>query len=156
MSVRRIIFLSFGLGIALLVSPLKRADAQAIPPQLLPPPGHGLQPPNFRDARGQAPLPGKNSLSRFEVKQSSGLWIADFDYFFSGDPYSASLDITLTPEPGSPLGSEGLEQYETYLAPPQRGEHHATVEIRYPGQLKTFEVAITMRQEMFSKEILAS
>jgi tetratricopeptide (TPR) repeat protein len=110
--------------------------------------------------RRTEPLPvrGKNTVSALQVKQAkSGLWTADFDYFYAGPPRSGALSLNLTPNTGSPLGPNGLEQYETQLPQPQPGAHHESVEIRYPGtEQRTYRVSVFMRPEMFSKVVLAS
>jgi predicted negative regulator of RcsB-dependent stress response len=62
----------------------------------------------------------------------------------------------LTPQSGSPLGPNGVEQYQTFLPRPQRGAHHASVEIRYPGgQQRTLKVAVTIRSQMFSPLVVS-
>ncbi len=104
------------------------------------------------------PLAGSNSVSGLSIAQAkSGVWMADFDYFFTGDPYSASLAVELTPQPGAPLGPNGTEQYQTFLQQPRRGAHHVSVAIRYPGgELRTLKVTVTMRKEMFSPVVVAN
>ena len=113
--------------------------------------------PATRPAEPQ-PLAGTISVSGLEIKQSKlGVWTADFDYFFTGEPPSAALAIELTPQPGSPLGPSGLEQYQTFLRRPERGAHHVTVEIRYPGgQQRTLKIAATIRSQMFGTHVVAT
>lgn len=51
------------------------------------------------------PLAGTNSVSGLQITQAkSGVWMADFDYFYTGEPPFASLAVELTPQPGAPLG----------------------------------------------------
>jgi tetratricopeptide (TPR) repeat protein len=104
------------------------------------------------------PLAGSNSVSGLQITQARGsVWMADFDYFFTGEPRSASLGVELTPQPGAPLGPSGTEQYQTFLQQPQRGAHHMSVAIGYPGgEQRTLKVAVTMRKEMFSPVVVAN
>jgi tetratricopeptide (TPR) repeat protein len=104
------------------------------------------------------PLAGSNSISGLKVSQAgNGDWMADFDYFFTGEPRFASLTIELTPQPGAPLGPGGTEQYQSFLPPPQRGAHHASAPIRYPGaEQRTLTVAVVMRKESFSPVVVAN
>lgn len=101
---------------------------------------------------------GSNSVSGLKITQAkNGVWTADFDYFYTGDPRFASLAVELTPQPGAPLGPNGIEQYQTFLQQPQRGAHHESVAIRYPGgELRTLKVTVTMRKEMFSPVVVAN
>lgn len=105
-----------------------------------------------------APLPGKNTVSALEVKQSQpGRWTADFDYFFTGQPYSASLSIDLTPQEASAGQMLAPPNTQTELPSPQRGAHHVTFPIAYPGgALQTLQVKAVMRDQMFGKQVLAS
>jgi hypothetical protein len=104
------------------------------------------------------PLAGSNSVSDVKISQTkAGVWMAEFDYFYTGDPPYAALSVELSPQPGSPVGLNGLEQYQTWLQRPQRGAHHVNVEIRYPGsQQRTLKAAVMMRSQMFSKDVVAS
>jgi hypothetical protein len=105
----------------------------------------------------QPPLAGSNSVSGLHIDQTkAGVWMAEFDYFYTGEPPFAALAVELTPQSGSPLGPNGVEQYQTFLQRPQRGAHHASVEIRYPGgQQRTLKVAVTIRGQMFSPLVVA-
>lgn len=102
-------------------------------------------------------LAGSNSVSGLRVDQTkAGVWTAEFDYFYTGEPPFAALAVELIPQPGSPFGPNGVEQYQTNLPRPQRGAHHASVEIRYPGgQQRTLKVAVTIRSQMFSPLVVA-
>ena len=104
------------------------------------------------------PLAGHNSVSGLQLNQTkAGAWKAEFDYFYSGDPPSAALAVELTPQSGSPVGPNGVEQYQTFLQRPQLGAHHASVDIRYPGgQLRTLKATVTIRSQMFSPIVVAS
>jgi tetratricopeptide (TPR) repeat protein len=103
------------------------------------------------------PLAGKNSVSGLHVEQTkAGVWTADFDYFYTGEPPYAALAVELIPQSGAALGLGGVEQYQTFLQRPQRGANHASVEIRYPGaQQRTLKVAVTIRSQMFSPDVVA-
>jgi len=103
------------------------------------------------------PLAGSNSVSGLHIDQTkAGVWMAEFDYFYTGEPPFAALAIELTPQSGSPLGPNGVEQYQSFLQRPQRGAHHTRVEIRYPGgQQRTLKVAVTIRSQMLSPLVVA-
>src|SRR5271163_1083322 len=105
----------------------------------------------------EPPLGGSNSISGLHVDQTkAGVWMAEFDYFYTGDPPFAALAVELTPQSGSPLGPNGVEQYRTFLQRPQRGAHHTSVEIRYPGgQQRTLKVAVTIRSQMLRPLVVA-
>ena len=50
-----------------------------------------------QSSAAQAPLPGKNSVSHLEVQRDQkGRWIASFDYFYTGAPAGAALNIELS------------------------------------------------------------
>lgn len=50
------------------------------------------------------PPAGNNSVSGLQITQArGGVWMADFDYFFTGEPRFASFAVELTPQPGAPL-----------------------------------------------------
>jgi len=110
-----------------------------------------------RTSPSEPPLGGSNSISGLHVDQTkAGVWMAEFDYFYTGDPPFAALAVELTPQSGSPLGPNGVEQYRTFLQRPQRGAHHTSVEIRYPGgQQRTLKVAVTIRSQMFRPLVVA-
>lgn len=105
----------------------------------------------------RAPLAGTNSVSGLHVDQMKpGMWRAEFDYFYTGEPPFAALAVELIPQSGSPLGPAGLEQYQTFLPRPQPGANHASVEIRYPGaQQRTVKIAVTIRSQIFSPVVVA-
>jgi tetratricopeptide (TPR) repeat protein len=113
---------------------------------------------NLVGSAPSAPLPGTNSVSDLHVDQKkAGVWTAEFDYFYTGIPPYAALAVELTPQSGSPLGPNGVEQYQTFPPRPQRGASHASVEIRYPGtQQRTLKVTVTIRSQMFSPTVVAS
>jgi len=103
------------------------------------------------------PLAGTDSVSGLHVDQKkAGVWTAEFDYFYTGEPPNAALAVELIPQSGSPLGLGGAEQYQTFLQRPLRGANHASVEIRYPGaQQRTLKVVVTIRSQMFSPVVVA-
>jgi tetratricopeptide (TPR) repeat protein len=103
------------------------------------------------------PLAGTNSVFGLHVDQKkAGVWTAEFDYFYTGEPPYAALAVELIPQSVSPLGMGQTEQYQTFLQRPQRGANHVSVEIRYPGtQQRTLKVAVTIRSQMFSQDVVA-
>jgi tetratricopeptide (TPR) repeat protein len=83
----------------------------------------------------QAALPGKNEITALSVKQDeNGTWTADVDYYYTGEPQFATLRIVLTPlQVGAP-SPEHSGRLTTYLLSfVQRGRHHASGAITYPG-----------------------
>jgi|ERR1700678_2182449 len=53
------------------------------------------------------PLAGANSVSGLHVDQKkTGVWTAEFDYLFTGEPPYAALAVELIPQSGSPLRRE--------------------------------------------------
>lgn len=107
--------------------------------------------------RSLPPLAGKNSISGLEVRQGpTGIWMVDFDYFYTGQPAYAELGIQLAPNP-DPSGSVyGASQFETLIGRAQRGRHHVSWQIQYPSmpQEQTLKVAVAMVTAEFS-EIVA-
>lgn len=102
-------------------------------------------------------LPGKDSVSGLQVKQGpSGIWEAEFDYFFTGNPQYPALTIELTPQSSTELTPGEREHYQTILRQPVRGSHHVSAQIRYPGAERTVKVSVVMRKQMFSPEVVAS
>ena len=128
-------------GYALVGTSHARADAQTASSPSAPP-----------------PLAGANSVTGLSVQQAKpGVWTVDFDYFYTGEPLSAALAVELTPQRGAPPAPQEAERYQTFLPHPVRGTHHARAEIRYPGgQQRTLGVAVTMRRQMFSPDVVAS
>jgi tetratricopeptide (TPR) repeat protein len=114
-------------------------------------------PENPADSPHRPPLAGTNSVSGLHVDRAAGgLWMAEFDYFYTGEPPFAALAVEVIPQSGAPLGPGGFEQYQTFLQRPQPGANHVRVEIRYPGaQQRTSKVAVTLRGQMFSPVIVA-
>lgn len=83
----------------------------------------------------QPPLPGVNTISGLEVRQDAkGRWMADFDYFYTGEPRSAWLRVGLF------IGNEAGDKDEltafTHVPPVQRGSHHVSVEIQRPQSVR--------------------
>ncbi len=89
-----------------------------------------------------APLAGRNVVSGLRVWQATGeVWKADFDYFYTGEPRTASLRIELIQPGGS--GNPGVLQGVPML---QRGAHHVSVAITYPGsEQRTTQVLAVIR-----------
>ena len=94
----------------------------------------------------RAPLAGRNSVSNLQVRQDkAGLWIADFDYFYTGEPRVCGLQIQLLPHVEPAIGPARFAGDITFVAMPQRGAHHLSVRIQYPGgQLTTRQVAVSL------------
>lgn len=92
-------------------------------------------------------LKGKNSVSRLVVKQGKGgTWIAEFDYFYTGDPQYARAEI-LADTPSSGFGTERAVHTETAL-PAQLGAHHARAPVGYGGDSVT-TTGVTVRLASF-------
>jgi hypothetical protein len=145
MSSRRPVFL-MGILLVLLLGWMYRASFQ---PQFSGVPGRPAEP---------APLPGKNTVSGLEVKQDKGgAWRVDFDYFYTGEPRLAALRLELLPHPGISPGPRALQQWGTFVPFPQRGAHHVSVAINYPGREGyTQQAAVTMRRSTLGDEVIAS
>jgi tetratricopeptide (TPR) repeat protein len=105
-----------------------------------------------------APLPGTNALSGLAVSQGrGGEWTADFDYFFTGRPRTAAFQIELITQPGSPKGSRAFQRYYTLVPRPERGAHHVSVPIAYPGSEGTSrQVLVTMLAASYLETVIAS
>jgi tetratricopeptide (TPR) repeat protein len=103
------------------------------------------------------PLPGANAITNLQVKQTRvGVWTADFDYYFTGIPVAAQLSIELSVPTSAPLDPRNGDQRVTHLPGAQRGAHHASFQISYPGSAQqTRTVAIVLRPDMYSKVALA-
>ena len=106
---------------------------------------------SFADQPQVHPLAGKDSISGLEVRQTpSGAWTADFNYFYTGDPPDARLVVELTPAVDP--RSNALTLFDTCLRLPERGAHHLTATIQYPGiQGRTLQVTALMRSQMKGK-----
>ncbi|MGH8200822.1 MAG: tetratricopeptide repeat protein [Steroidobacteraceae bacterium] len=112
----------------------------------LPPIRTGMRPFSNTGPPGAQPLAGKDSISGLEVKQTApGVWTAEFNYFYTGAPSDTQLFVELTPAAGTPAVSQTL--LYTPLFRPQRGSHHSSVELRYPGMpQRTVRVTARMRR----------
>ena len=103
------------------------------------------------EAAELAPLPGKTSFSNLKVQQDvTGSWTADFDYFYTGDPHHPLTYVELDPEAnsanGKGKGGLGRPPRSTFVPQLQRGAHHISVAIAYPGSEQTTrQVAVTLR-----------
>src|SRR5215472_16167545 len=136
-----------GILLASLLAPLSRSDwfLQAAP---LGPTQPGEQ----------APLPGKNSVSNLTVRQKyPGVWMVDFDYYYTGEPRFAALRIDLLPASGPPTDPVGIESLQTLPPVPEPGAHHVSWEIKYPsGQMLTRWVTAKLLKSIIGDEVLAS
>ena len=82
------------------------------------------------------PLEGKNSISGLKAYQDeNGLWRAEFDYFYTGEPRGIILIVELDPGPKMTAGANVLSG--SMVLEPLRGQNHANVSIAHPGMQKT-------------------
>jgi tetratricopeptide (TPR) repeat protein len=104
------------------------------------------------------PLEGKNSISNLTVRQTKpGVWTADFDYFYTGEPAWAGLRIDLGRASGSSDGSAGPEDLQTSLPRPQRGAHHMSHQINYPrAQIETRLVTAKLVKDLTLDNAIAT
>jgi len=104
------------------------------------------------------PLDGRSSVSNLTVRQTKpGVWTADFDYFYTGDPPWAGLRIDLGGASGSSTGSVGPENLQTSLPRPQRGAHHMSRAINYPHvQTETRRVTAKLLKMQTGDEVITS
>jgi len=104
------------------------------------------------------PLEGKNSISNLTVRQTRlGVWTADFDYFYTGEPAWAGMRIDLGGASGSSNGTVGPENLQTSLARPERGAHHVSHEINYPrAQIETQRVTAKLLREISQDHVIVS
>jgi predicted Zn-dependent protease len=78
------------------------------------------------------PLPGKNSISNLVVRQSdSGVWQANFDYFYTGEPI-VRVVVRLPRGQDSPPESDDPWR-RMQLTQVKRGANHGTVDLVHPG-----------------------
>ena len=88
----------------------------------------------YSEPKKVKPLPGKNSVSGLAVSQDkNGTWIADFDYYYTGEPGSASLQLSVLP-PDSLNPSFGEGPHLVTGLTPELGNHHVSNELPYPLQ----------------------
>ena len=104
------------------------------------------------------PLPGKNSISGLTIKQDKhGAWRAEFDYYYTGEPKFAALRIELAPSLGSSIGPIGSQRRDTYLPAAQRGQHHVSAAIAYPGgEQTTRQISAKLLRSMTGDQVIAS
>jgi tetratricopeptide (TPR) repeat protein len=109
-------------------------------------------------AKIEPPLPGKTSFSNLAVHQNAaGRWLADFDYFYTGEPRFPLLRVELDTEADAASENRGdlpmSGSLVTFIPKPmQRGKHHVSVEIQYPGtEQTTRHVAVTLKNLLSSK-----
>lgn len=103
----------------------------------------------------QPPLPGKNAISDLKVrKDDKGLWMASFDYFYTGAPTGVSFFVDLSQgvvkvgELASPRPLSGFGRVE-------RGQHHVDIEIPRPARAEALTTSqVTVRLEV-KREVLA-
>jgi tetratricopeptide (TPR) repeat protein len=101
-------------------------------------------------------LAKEDSISGLQLRQTpSGAWIADFNYFYSGEPADARLAVELTPAAGSQ--SNGMPLFDTFLSRPEPGAHHLSAKIQYPGiEGRTVRVTALMRSLTYGSGVAAS
>jgi len=104
------------------------------------------------------PLDGKNSITNLTVRQTRpGVWTADFDYFYTGQPAWAGMRIDLGGASGSSDGIVGTENLQTSLPRPERGTHHVSHEINYPhAQIETQRVTAKLLKEITLDHVIVS
>jgi Tetratricopeptide repeat len=105
-----------------------------------------------------APLPGKNSISGLTIKQDKqGAWRAEFDYYYTGEPKFAALRIELAPSLAPSIGPIGSQKRDTYLPAAQRGQHHVSAAIAYPGgEQTTRQISAKLLRSMTGDQVIAS
>jgi tetratricopeptide (TPR) repeat protein len=103
-----------------------------------------------------ARLAGQNSVSKFKVQQDkAGLWVADFDYFWNGEP-RILLQIELLPHVASANDSTGFSRQNTFVVMLSPGAHHARVRIQHPGSEQTTrQLAVTLRDHLPGGRVIA-
>ena len=102
-------------------------------------------------------LPGKNSISNLKVTQdATGTWKADFDYFYTGEPRPAMALIELSPlelPPGARQDPLAFPSGATFVPTPQRGFHHVSIRLTYPGIEQTTQtVTVTFSKGLHHLE----
>jgi tetratricopeptide (TPR) repeat protein len=104
------------------------------------------------------PLPGKNSISGLTIKQDKqGAWRAEFEYYYTGEPKFAALRIELAPSIGSSISPIGSQRRDTYLPAAQRGQHHVSAAIAYPGgEQTTRQISAKLLRSMTGDQVIAS
>jgi tetratricopeptide (TPR) repeat protein len=147
MSIRRPIMLVLGTALALF---LGLHYGQELYPQL----EAGLHPMPAEPK----PLNGKNSITNLAVRQTRpGVWTADFDYFYTGEPAWAGMRIDLGGASGSSNGTVGPENLQTSLPRPERGAHHVSHKINYPrAQIETQRVTAKLLREISQDHVIVS
>jgi len=110
--------------------------------------------------RSQEPprLYGKNTVSNLKVQQTKpGVWTADFDYFYTGEPRWVALRIDLLPLPGPSAPPEARAGHQLMLQPAQRGTHHVSVQLPYPrSQESTHGVEAKMLKDILGNDVIVS
>lgn len=105
-----------------------------------------------------AALPGKNAISSLTITQDKqGVWRAEFDYYYTGEPKFAALRIELAPSLGSSISPNGSRRRYTYLPAAQRGQHHVSAAIGYPGgEQTTRQISAKLLRSMTGDQVIAS
>jgi len=116
--------------------------------------GHQMWP-RYRYAADQAPLAGKNSVSNLAVhREPNGSWIAEFDYFYTGAPMVAALDIELSHRDDE-QGGAATPIEAVWIAHAERGAHHARAEVKRPGGIETTTSRVVVARLQGSGQTLA-
>lgn len=105
-------------------------------------------------AQSESPL--QNSISGIQVKPGQdGDWLLDYDYFYVGKPM-AHFRIELVAKPGSrPVsGFNGLD--DRIYQPPKFGQNHISTVMRYPGEVTTEQIIVSLVRDDPGGEVLAS
>lgn len=94
-------------------------------------------------------LEGKNSISGLVVRREKSTWIAEFDYFYTGDPQHAQPQVMAdTLESG--FETQRVLHVETILPPALLGAHHVKTPIGYAGDSVT-TTGVSVRLWSFSQ-----
>ncbi|MFO1401322.1 MAG: hypothetical protein U1F30_08950 [Steroidobacteraceae bacterium] len=121
--------------------------------------GPGGEPTSPANLPVLAPLPGRNAINRLTVTQNpAGSWVAEIDYFYTGEPAELELRLELTPQAGASSAGFSADGYLTDLGEATRGRHHQTVDIRHPGyDVPTINVkAVLFRRGATQEHVIAT
>ena len=102
-------------------------------------------------------LPGKNALFGLTVTHGKDGWVADFDYFYVGEPQPVGIEILLLPDLNTTVDATTRRSPVTFISTAQRGTHHVRIGILHPGQEgSSRQVIARLKRYLNGNEILAS